>query len=340
MKKKLLILVAVFLCSCSGVEIVYDRTLEQMTADAKKSGEDFCVILSRTDCPPCGALIENLNSAPSRKLFGKAVFNVVDVQLPENSFYLQWLYVGSFPTTCVFSSDGKLKAVVSGATRTAMECIGSAKDGDTKCADYFYSRHYPISGNYLTMLNELLACKQRLDRGEDVGADLDRVLSKTYYPYPVYLKAINEEKQGRHDSAVNAAERLLEFHETQYLYLYSDLFLQAKYLVNPDYKPEQDGILAMEEEILLADCKVGEPRKVTIRVENPGEFPAFIRDIQMSCTCLELLSSKQHKLEPGEAVDIDVEFTAESRGEVYREVMFFSNSSQPIRKVALRAMVS
>lgn len=332
---------AVFFASCTtGAEIVYDLPFEQLAADAQSKRVDFCVVLSRPDCPPCASYIDKLSNRPDRRLIGGTIYNIVDVMRPENNFYTQWLCSGSFPTTCVFSSDGKLKAVVSGASRAAVECIESARDGNAKCADYFYSRRYPISHDYVAVLNELLECKLRFDNGEDISKALDNVLSKTDYPYPVYLKALNEDKHGRRDEAVRLAERLLSFDEAHYFYVYSDLFTRAKYIINPNYTPQDDGMLAMEDEITLDDCKVGEPRQVTIHVDNPGKFPAIIRDIQTSCTCLKLLSQKQHKLEPGGSVDIEVEFTGENKGEFYREVMFFSDSSEPLKRIALRARVA
>ncbi len=100
-----------------------------------------------------------------------------------------------------------------------------------------------------------------------------------------------------------------------------------------------DGVLSMEDEIILGDCKVGEPRRVAIRVENTGNYTSNIRDIQLSCTCLELLSPTQHKLNPGESIDVELEFTGETKGSVYREVIFFSDTSEAVKRVALRAQV-
>ena len=117
-------------------------------------------------------------------------------------------------------SDGKLKGVVAGASRAAMECLKSVRDGNAKCADYFYSTKYPVSGSHIAMLNNLLECKLRLDKGEDVSTALDDVLKKADYPYPVYLKMLNEEKHGRHEEAVRLAERLLQYTETHYFYVY------------------------------------------------------------------------------------------------------------------------
>ncbi len=333
--------VTIIFASCEKkAALVYDRSLEQMVEQTQQEGRDyFFVVLSRPDCPPCASYVKNLDDKKNRRIIGKTIINVVDLSQPENAWYSHWLCIGAYPTTCVFSADGELKAIVSGNSARSIECIRSSIKGEVKCADYLYEKRYPIVGNYLTMLNRLLVCKQGIDKGEDVGEKLDGIMKMTDYPYPTYLKALNEDKQGRRDVAVQYAEQVLEYDDMYYYYVYDDIFRQSKYIINPDYSPQEDGMLSMEEEILLGDCQVGSPRAVTIRVENTGKFPAFIRDIRTSCTCVELLSPLQHRLEPGESVGIDVEFTGENKGEVYREVLFFSNSSEPLKRVALRATV-
>ena len=214
-----------FLASCGGkLEITYDVPLEQMIANARETGKDFCVVLSRTDCPPCGMFINSLGDPRNSRFFGDATFNVVDVMLPENSFYTQWLCSGGFPTTCVFSSEGRLKAVVAGSTQSAANCIASARAGDTKCAEYFFTKQFPVLGDYFDMLNAVLECKLRFDKGEDIGQAVDMVLQQTDYPYPVFLKALNEEKQGRHDEAVRLAQRLLRYNDVRYTHVYSEQF--------------------------------------------------------------------------------------------------------------------
>ncbi len=342
LKKQIgMVAVTILLASCGGKTIVvYDRTLEQMVEQTRQEGrERFIIVMSSPDCPPCADYVENMRHKTNKQSFGKAIVNVVDASLPENKWISHWLCSSAFPTTVVFSADGKLEAVISGSTGAAMECIGKTMKGDSKCADYLYQKHYPVNGNHIALLNELLECKKGIDKGEDMSETLDRIMQRTNYPYPTYLKALNEDKQGRRDEAVLHAQKMLEYDKIYYYYVYDDLYRQTKYIINPDYTPQEDGMLVMAEEIILDECKVGEPRRVAIRVENTGKFPTWIRDINTSCTCVELLSPKQHRLEPGESIDVDVEFTGENKGEVYREVMFFSNSSEPLKRVALRAKV-
>jgi hypothetical protein len=188
------------------------------------------------------------------------------------------------------------------------------------------------------MLNDLLECKLRLDRGEDIGPAIDRILEQTDYPYPVWLKALNAQKQGRIGEAAEAGKRLLAFDEMYHYYVYGDLFTRAKYIVNPDYDPAEDAVLTIPaEDIVLADCKVDQPRRFTFEVRNGGKFPLLVRDIQLSCSCLKLLSPARFRLEPGQASQVEAEFTPDGSGEFYRELTFFSDTSDALQRVAVRA---
>ena len=336
----LVISVTCVFSSCkSDAIIVYDLTLEEVKNIAETAGKDFCVVLSHPDCPPCASFIENLDNRHNKNLIDKVIFNVVDASQPANKWYTHWLCTGAFPTTCVFSSEGKLKSVVSGLTKAGMQCIESTVDGNAKCADYFYEKHYPITGDYLLLLNNLLICKNDLDNGKDIGEAIDTCIRQSNSPYPIFLKSLNEKNQGRQEEAAQYAKRMLEFEETYYSYVYDDLYQQAKYIANPNYNPEEDAILSVVEEILLTDCKVDEPLRFTVQITNSGKFPLLVRDIQTSCSCLKLSSSPRFKLKPGESTDIEAVFTAEGKGLFYREIMIFSDAAQSLKRVVIRTEV-
>lgn len=335
MKNIFLFVIAAALCACGQRVVVnYDLPLNNAVAKATEVGKPLVVLLSRPDCPPCSALIRNLESNAN---IPSAIYNVVDVQLPENNWYTQWLCLGTFPTSCLFDADGHLTAVINGASNSSMDCLAQSVDGQTKCADYYYTTHFPVIGNKIDMLNEMLDCQRAMERGEDAAAALDEVLKKCDYPWLVWLKIQNEIKQGRSENAAILAERMSQFSEPIFLTCYADILQQSKYIANPAYSPDDEAKLVIPEEIKLADCIVSEPREFNVEISNEGKMPLSISDIQMSCTCMELLSDKQLTLAPGEKSTVRVAFTADSAGDFFREVLFFSNSSEKLMRVAIRA---
>jgi hypothetical protein len=327
--------------SCrNGVDVVYDHSLDQMTAIAAEAGTDFCVVLSEPDCRPCETLIKGLTSVMNRGASTKIPYNVVDVTQAENRWYTHWLCTHVFPTTCLFSADGKLKAVIPGTERSSIDCLESSVEGNTKCADYLYVNHFKMRGSHIDILNDLLACKRVMDAGEEVGNALDAVMAVADYPWPVWLKTLDAQKHGRDEEAVEMAKRMTEFHDNYLSLVYGDLIAQAKYIINPDYEPADDAMLATAEEIVLDGCKKGKPHYFSVEVTNSGKAPLVVRDITTSCTCLKLLSPKQLMLEPGASSQLELEFTAEDKGDFYREVIFFSNAAEAMTRIAVRAHAS
>ena len=324
-------------CSNEGLTIMYDQTFEHVREIAKDEGKAFCIVLSRPDCSPCVTYIERIGEK-YKHLGAKAVFNVVDVLLPENRWYQHWGCIIDFPTTCVFSSKGEFIAIVSGAAEIAMQCLESALEGDTKCADYFYRRNYSvIDEDYRMLLSTLLSCKIDLDNGIDIGHTIDACLRNTHFPYPIYLKYLNEVTQGRREEAVFWAHRLQEFDDVLFYQVYSDLYQQTRYIINPDYRPEDSGILTVESRVRLEDCMVNQPKLFSVTLTNTGKMPLMIHSINVGCTCLRVLGQRQFVVGAGESKSLDFEFTAESRGEFQRLITLFSDATNSIEYVLVHA---
>lgn len=276
-------------------------------------------------------------------LYSNVIFNVVDIYLPENQWYIQWLCVGASPTVAIFSPKGKLEAVVSGIAANAIQCIESSISGDSKCAEYFYYKHFPVENDAMTMLNALLSCKQDLDKGKDIGKAIDECLDQSAHPYAVYLKSLNEAKQGRDKEAVYWGGQFLSMIEKNPLYfrVYSYLLKEVRMIAEPNYNPADDAVLSVVEELCLGDLKLHETRSFVVTVRNTGNSPLFIQDIVLGCTCVKLKDSekKPYTLQPGQSQDIDFVFNADTQGDIFREITFFSNGVNPAEIVRITVTV-
>ena len=54
---------------------------------------------------------------------------------------------------------------------------------------------------------------------------------------------------------------------------------------------------------------------------------------------LRLLSSKQLILNPGKSKEVDFEFKADAKGEIYREIAFVSDGANAVEYVKVKAFV-
>jgi hypothetical protein len=342
MKKEIFIFItSVFVlvsCNRHNTEILYGKSFGEMKELAAKENKPFCIVLGNADCPPCSLYIENLSNK-NKQLTASSFFNIVDVSKSENEWFRQWISSAATPATCIFSSNGELKAVVSGAAAQCMDCIRSVLKGDAECSGYLYSKHFQSYNNGIPTLNTVLQCKLRLEKGENIEPEITETLNNIVYPYNIYLKCLNAKKTGDSEQAVALAEWLLTFHDTFNLRMYGKLFTEAKYIINPDYKPENDAILAVQKEMHLNDCLLNVPHPFTITVKNEGSATLSIHDISTSCSCVSLKGSKQYTIEPEKSEEIAFEFTADHEGEILREITIASNAVNAIEMVTVTAMV-
>ena len=318
--------------------IFYDMPLEEVQKIAKEDEKVFCVVLTKPDCPPCANMVKSLGERYGH-LESKVVFNVVDVSLPENQWYSHWLCVGAFPTTCVFSADGELQTSITCATSACQQCITSAIEGDFKCASFFENSQFPAKGKQsITMLNTLLSCKRNLEQGKDISAEIEPFLKQNVYPYSLFLKCLNEEKQGRHEEAVYWAKRMMEIEDSYYNFVYDTLYKKVKTMINPNYADEAS-VLSVVEELTLEGCEYKQSKPFSLTLTNIGKSPIAIRDIVVGCSCMKLLSEKPQSIQPNQSIKIDLAFTPDARGDVFREVTIFSDAKNAMQDVKIFAVV-
>ena len=319
--------------------VLYGEELSVVTQLAQESNRAFALVLSRPDCPPCALFLQRLGENHER--FRGAIFNMIDVSLPENAWHQQWLYSGSSPTTCIFSPSGELKAIITGTVETAMQCISSSIGGNTRCADFFFSRQIPIADqDRIPMLNAMFWGKQNLEAGLDIGNAIGEWLPTAQYPFPFYLKFRNEKEQGRHEEALYWANRLVSIvgSNQHFTRVYGDVLAQAQYFINPNHAVD-GAVLSVVEELALGEFRFQESKPFSLTVTNTGRSPLSILHTEIGCSCLAILSDRQQTIEPGESRVMDFRFTADVRGEILRDIVFVSNGINPVEIVAITAKV-
>jgi len=323
----------------SDLVILRNEDLRVVKRRAQESNKAFALVLSRPDCPPCHVFLQRLDK--NYEQFRGAIFNFIDVSLPENMWYQQWLFSGTTPTTCIFSPSGELQAVISGTVATAMQCIESSIVGRTQCADNFFGRQFSTTnGELLPMLNDMFWGKYNLERGNDISKYIDKWLPTAQYPFPFYLKYRNEKQQGRHNQALYWANRLVSItgSNQQFARVYSNLSTQANILINPNHAID-GATLSVIGELALGEFRFQESKPFSLTVTNTGRSPLSILHTEIGCSCLVILSDRQQTIQPGESRVMDFRFTADIRGDVLRNITFVSNGVNPVEVVAITAKV-
>ncbi|MCL2028796.1 MAG: DUF1573 domain-containing protein, partial [Bacteroidales bacterium] len=214
-------------------------------------------------------------------------------------------------------------------------------DGNTQCADYFYTRHYSAKGDRMQALNALLAAKQNFDAGKDISKALDASLNQSTNPYAIYLKTLNEQRQGRSEEAAYWARRFMSVvSDSRYhSQLYSNLLGDMKLIIDPNYTPESDGVLSVVSELRLENCKLGQEQPFSLTLTNTGKSSLSVYDMRLSCTCVKLQSERTLTLQPGQSVKVDFLFIPDAQGEIFREIVFVSNGANGMERVTVVANV-
>jgi hypothetical protein len=323
--------------------IVYEKSFEEMTHLAAAEGKDFCIVLSNPDCPPCEVLHNRLFDEVSFAVGEKVIFNIVDVTLPENRWFQQFILSKSQPTTLVFSSSVELKAIIQGASRANTECIKNVIDGKPECVRYRNNLLFSESvksEDAMKSLNLILTAKRKIENNQDATTELAESMQTLYYPYSLWLQIQNEQNKGNTEDVVFLARQMLTFQEPWHAVLYNDLFLASRQVIDPDFDIVNMPILEVEtDHIHLGDLQLNDKVEIRIKLKNTGKETLVIHDIGISCSCLTLLSEKRYWIEVDDEGYLLLQFTAEHKGEILRNVMVTNNGITPIQTITVRAKV-
>lgn len=332
----------IFSCVDEKTQLFYNEDLRTIKELAQKENKPFCVVLTRENCPPCEMFLNSLQFS-SNKTLQKALFNIVDASLPENEWYTQWVGVSGVPCFYVFSNTADLQAILSGVNEKALDCLESSIRGDASCAKYQFRGDFKVEAKgrdrIFELLNDVLKCKEKLDAGEDISEEINKNLREIEYPYNIYLKAKNEFNKGNAEIASEVAKELLPYRNNKLnLIKYSSIFEEIQYIIDPDFNPENEPQLFVDNNpIHLDNYERGTMKKINIKLSNVGRKQLKIIDLKVDCTCLTYNGEKSFEIEVGKSKEIEVEFESDDPDKISRHINIFSNALFPIETISIVA---
>lgn len=346
-KCSFVLLCCIFICLTACQEerqrVFYDLSFEEIAEKANSEQKKFCLVLSEGSCPSCENYMQLL-SGRYRQLTKQAIFNIVNTSLPENKWYRYWSCSMASPMTCVFSASGDLEAIISGANANCFDCIALSIGGNVACSVYTYRTPFTRSDNQkeiIKALGVILKSNLRLNRGENIDTEIAQTRLTVEYPYNLYLQAINADRQGDNENAVYLAMLARATKEESIIYrrLYTDLFTELQFLINPDYDPIYDPVLRVDSVIKLSGCLPHVPKPFLVNLTNTGRKELIIEEVSLSCDCVSLKSAKDIRLKPDETRNVQFEFIGEKEGTFTRYITLCSNAINPIVLIEINAIV-
>lgn len=326
-----------FGCNEHICKIYSNRSFEDICSIAYNNKEVFCIVLvdstqelSREYCLKNREFIDT----------NKAIYNIVDINISSNEWYMKWLCPLSLPLTCVFLEDGTLIDLIPGATKETFLYTAKAI-ADEKTTTYHYPNRFKLPKyTAISLLNQVLECKMDLDQGIYNPQALNNSIDSLKYPYSFYLGIVGELMESDTVESKTLARSMMGFETPYYLELFKNEFITAKKVLNPDFEVNDEPNIRVGKDIVsLSDCKVGENVSFVIPIHNDGKYPLKISKIFTSCSCLNLIDhTKEFVVSPKDSVMVRFNFKSEESGEVTRDVFITSNSiNRPILYVKILA---
>ena len=320
-------------CSTKQKEILQDEEFNLVKQRAAEEKQNFCIVLLDTTDVTSKIYDERLEKSNIG-----AIFNVIHTEMPQNSWYRQWLYSNSAPITCIFTSSGELVDIIPGASRKCFNSIKQVVKKDLACEELKYYNNFSMEKRELIpLLNEILQCKLDLEKGVDIESRIDHLLGSVKYPYVDYLRIMNSLNCKENKIAQSAAKHLLTFNNDLELEIYPEFFSFAKGVIDPNYDPKMEPVLECEDLIHLDNCEKDTARPFDLSISNTGETPLEVLDIQLDCSCVTLRGEKTYTISPHQSQNINFDFTANKEGQVVREIFLKSNSIRPIKRIKIIA---
>lgn len=320
-------------CTRQQKDIVIKTDFHSAIQMSKKQNRVLCIVLLDTAQTTSKIYLQRLEEMQI-----PALFNLIYTDLTKSTLYEQWLYSNATPVTCIFSPDGRLVDVIPGASRKCFHCINEVVRTKKMTTELeFYNNFTMDKARIIPLLDEIWQCNLLVEKGSDLTLRLEQIAQNIEYPFLTYLEMENAIQKGDKEKTDSLAIRLCDYEGDLDLELYPNLFITAKENTMPDFDATEEACLKSPSVINLQEYTIGKPKVFHIPVTNSGKKPLAIKEIEMSCSCLELFDDMYFTLIPGETRNLELEFTADHNGRIEREIIIRNNGIYPIKRIKIIA---
>ena len=336
------ILITASMLSCSNKKnmMFYNLSYHDIHDIANVAEKPFCIVLTDS----AQNLSKEYNLLLKSKynfLTDKAIYNIVDINLSENEWYIKWLCPVSIPLTCVFSVDGTLIDLIPGAARETFLYTEEAFK-NKEPTDFHWINHFGLNKKMaIPHLNTILRHKRFFD--QDIyyaSSELEELVHSLNYPYSNYLKLVSELMENDTIASQETAKSMIAISTPYYLDLFKNEYITAKQVLNPNFDIRNEPNIRVDNDrIILYNCELDKSTPVEIVVYNDGYQPLEISKIYAGCSCLRQLNFTDEFVIPAkESIILKFDFTPNVEGEISRDIYITSNAiNKPILHVAVLA---
>lgn len=320
--------------------VYYDKSFNEISDTAKKPNLPFCIVLFDSIN---FSSIEYINVLNEYKTSSNSVIcNFVNIHFKGNQWYSKLLSPQIYPITCVFNRIGELIDIIPGSSKESFAYIDKVINTEEPCLEFHYNQKYDKDKiEVIRYYNSVIELKPEIDRNQYVIHKIDSILRIKEHPYLLYLRLYNLMQFNKKIEAKETAEKLLLFDSAKDLVEYYDELLIANQILDSTYNSKTAPLItSASNEIILSECDINHTYDLNVDIYNKGEKPLKISEVLTSCSCVKLVSPKKSIVNRGESMTLRIEFTPDTKGDIFREVYIVSNSlNTPIYTISINAIV-
>lgn len=321
--------------------MVTEQPLEEVLLKAGEEQKYLCILLIDSLQHGTAELLNSRLTGEFAYLSGKMIFSIVDILAAENRWYEKWLCPVATPLACVFSPDGALLNLLPDLTYESFAYMEkTVREAQADSEYHCYNRFGMSKNEYVAAMNSVLQAKRNFDAGKNIKTLIDSVVTKIKYPYSLFLKLRNEEKQNDAINLIHTCEELLSVNSAYELLLYGEELIAAKKILDPSYDIAHEPYLEVSPAVVeVGRCEYRARKPFYIVLKNAGNKPVKIVTVKTSCSCVAYLGSSAYEILPHDSIRAPFEFAAEQKGHVERGCYFVSNARNPVVDVKILATV-
>lgn len=321
--------------------IFQDFEYQQIKEIASSSGKYFCIILVDSTFN-ISSYKKKISSAESTQY---TIWNFVNIQTSQHSWYKYLLGSEKTPFTLVFNPNGKLRNIVYGISKYAFESIESSLRpiSQKTCYEHFgflENSAIPISPQKInSFFDRMIKIKSSSNNNEKSYYDsLTTSIKDLEYPYNLYLKINYERRHLHNDSSILHAKELLnKYGNTYYASIFKSLFLDINEQINQCVNITNK--LQISVSPSSYNCHINDTLKIKVQATNNTQSAIEIRKIEPSCNCITQTGTFSMAIPPKQIVEYEFYLIPEEKGEIYREIYFHTNSDLPVAIAEFKVFV-
>lgn len=348
----ILLLASIALTSCEGKKqraFTYLENLswEEIIECAKKENKGIILSISSEGCTLCSKFLEDMeDDLDMENIIGAQYIYVrIDQNKKENEWITQTTAISAFPTFLIFNKNINLRGMFCEYKSKALflSRMNEIANGNIYCKQEKIYNHLVIKEmKRVTDENFLIAIQKNIEAQhcwnqykktknitslEQCMISLQKSIDLFPDIYNQYLLSAAYMEKGDTVNSKLYAKESLSLATSNVRPLYINLRADIRKIIDPNYDKYDDPYIEFKEQrIILDTLAFGEKKEITFILYNKGRKEMKVDSLELTCDCMELATSFNKNILPGDSTTIQIEMNSDNIGDFIQYLFVLSNA--------------